>query len=304
MEGVRSAEPYIETAVQIHGRAVPMEAYVWNTTSYDHRVTMQRGRWFTSDDEQTRARVIIVGDALSKLEGLKLDETVTLLTATGREEFRIVGVDTGLMNDGQVAYAPLSTMQDVLRLGDGVTGFYLRTDSTDHATIDRTSTGVADGMLSRGYVVDTNILYVLERSNQQRNQVVINLMLIVSLIIVLISLIGLMSTLTMNILDRTREIGMMRCLGSRARDIRNMFSSEGAFLSLMGWVVGVPMGLVIANVIDAGIAAQLKMRLPLIFPLGYIVWSLVIALLGTIVIIQAPLLRATRLKPGDALRYQ
>jgi putative ABC transport system permease protein len=226
------------------------------------------------------------------------------MTATGREGFSIIGIDTGLMDDGQVAYAPLSTMQDVLQLGDGVTGFFLRTDSSDHAAIDRASTTVADGMLGRGYVVDTNILYVLEENNQQRNQVIINLLLIVSLIIVLISLIGLMSTLTMNILDRTREIGMMRCLGARAREIRNMFSSEGAFLSLAGWTVGLPMGFIIANVITAGIAAQMKIRLPLIFPLAYVVWSLVIALLGTVAIIQAPLLRATRLKPGDALRYQ
>jgi len=46
------------------------------------------------------------------------------------------------------------------------------------------------------------------------------------------------------------------------------------------------------------------LTLPLTFPLIYIPASLAIALLGTIMIIQTPLLRATRLKPGDALRYQ
>ena len=304
MEGVRSAEPYIGTAVQIHGRTVPLEAYVWNTTSYDHKDTIQQGRWFTSDDERNLSRVIIVGDPLSKFEGLNVGGKVTLMTATGREEFTVVGIDNGLRNNGQMAYAPFRTMQDVLRLGTGVTGFFLRTDNADHAAIDRTSTGVADGMLGRGYVVDINILYVLESRHQEQNRVVINLMYVVSLIIILISLIGLVSTLTMNILDRTKEIGMMRCLGSRAKDIRNMFGSEGVFLSLAGWVVGLPMGIIIANVCTETFGGLLKLRLPLIFPPINIALSLVIAILGTVLIIQVPILRATRLRPGDALRYQ
>lgn len=303
-EGVRSAEPYIETSVQIHSRTVPLEAYVWNTTSYNHGDTLLRGRWFTSDDELTKSRVIIVGDPLTRFEGLRLGGTVCLMTATGREEFTIVGIDNGLTNNGQMAYAPFSTMQDVLRLDDGVTGFYLRTDSADHAAIDRTSTRVADGMMSRGYVVDTSILYVMERRHLAQNDVVIDLMYGVSLMIILISLIGLMSTLTMNILDRTREVGMMRCLGSSARDIRNMFSSEGVFMSLAGWAIGLPMGLIIAYVCCATFGSLMNLRLPLIFPLILIPGSLVIAILGTIMIIQTPLMRATRLRPGDALRYQ
>jgi putative ABC transport system permease protein len=303
-EGVRSVEPYIETNVQINSRTVPLEAYVWNTTSYNHGETLLRGRWFTSDDELTKARVIIVGDPLTKFEGLRLGGTVSLMTATGSEEFAIVGIDNGLTNDGQIAYAPFSTMQDVLRLDDGVTGFYLRTDSADHAAIDRTSTRVADGMMSRGYVVDTSILYVMERRHLAQNSAVINLMYVVSSMIILISLIGLMSTLTMNILDRTREIGMMRCLGSSARDIRNMFSSEGIFMSLAGWAIGLPMGFIIANICCTTFGSLMNLVLPLVFPLIYIPVSLVIALLGTIMIIQTPLLRATRLKPGDALRYQ
>jgi putative ABC transport system permease protein len=203
-----------------------------------------------------------------------------------------------------MAYAPLGTMQDILRLGDGVTGFFLKTQSSDHSAIDRTSTRVADGMLARGYVVDVNILYVMVSRHLEQNQVVINLMYIVSLIIILISLIGLVSTLTMNILDRTREIGMMRCIGSGAGDIRNMFSSEGVFLSLAGWVIGLPVGYIIAYICAETFGGLLKIRLPLVFPPANIALSLVIAIVGTILIVQAPILRATRLRPGDALRYQ
>ena len=49
---------------------------------------------------------------------------------------------------------------------------------------------------------------------------------------------------------------------------------------------------------------MLTLRIPLEFPLAYVLWSFIVALGGTVLIIQAPLLRATRLRPGDALRYQ
>jgi putative ABC transport system permease protein len=303
-EGVRSAEPFIAASVQINGKTVPLEGYMWNTTSYKHGETLLRGRWFSSDDERTAERVIVISDAVSQLEGLSLGGKVALMTATGRAVFTIIGIDNVLRNNGQMVYAPLGTMQEVLRIGDGVTGFFLRTESADHSAIDRTSTRVADGMLARGYVVDVSLLYVMERIHLQGTQSVLNLMYVVSLIIILISLIGLVSTLTMNILDRTREIGMMRCIGSGARDIRNMFSSEGVFLSLVGWVVGLPMGVVIAIVCTESFGGLLKLHIPLQFPLGNIALSLAIAIGGTVLIVQAPILRATRLRPGDALRYQ
>ena len=304
IENVRSAEPFIETTVQLNDRAVITHAYDQDTTSFNYGRTMGRGRWFTAEDYSSNAHVVVLGPALVELEGIDLGDAVTLMTATGSTEFRVVGVSEGLMENGQVIYLPLSTAQDVLGLGDDVTGFYLRTDDRGHDAIDATATRIEDEMLGRGFVVDTRVLYVIEERNKMQNQAILNLMVIISLIIVLISLIGLVSTLTMNIIDRTREIGMMRCLGSRAREIRRMFSAEGTFLSLLGWLAGVPLGLVIATVVTEVVSNRMKLTMPLEFPLGFVLWSLVITIVGAVLIIQAPLVRATRLRPGDALRYQ
>jgi putative ABC transport system permease protein len=130
------------------------------------------------------------------------------------------------------------------------------------------------------------------------------LFFIVSLLIIFISMIGLMSTLTMNVIDRTKEIGMMRCIGSKSTNIWTMFCIEGLFLSLIGWVIGIPVGYLISYILTEMVADAMKLQIILHFPFQYIAYSFLIALIGTIVIIQAPLLRATKLKPGDALRYQ
>ncbi|MEI8334063.1 MAG: FtsX-like permease family protein, partial [Chloroflexota bacterium] len=128
--------------------------------------------------------------------------------------------------------------------------------------------------------------------------------LMVSFIIVLIVLVGLMSTLVMNILDRTTEIGMLRCIGARSRDVRNVFASEGLFLAFLGWVVGLPLGWVVYRIMAAAMASAMKLTLPDKFAWVYVGLSFVFAMVGTLIVIFFPLRRATNMKPGDAIRYE
>ena len=46
----------------------------------------------------------------------------------------------------------------------------------------------------------------------------------------------------MNVLERTREIGVHRCIGARDRDLRRIFATEGLTLALRGWLLGIPIG--------------------------------------------------------------
>jgi ABC-type antimicrobial peptide transport system permease subunit len=117
-------------------------------------------------------------------------------------------------------------------------------------------------------------------------------------------MIGLMSTLTMNILERTREIGMMRCLGSRSSHIRRMFGTEGFILALAGGLVGIPLGYGVAQFLNWIMFNILNLEMDLLFPVSFVMIAVLVTLVMTLIIIQLPLRRAARFKPGDALRYQ
>jgi putative ABC transport system permease protein len=248
--------------------------------------------------------VLLIGESLAELEDLDVGDEVKLMTATGEFEFRIIGLQSSLMDDGQAVIAPLSTLQHILRINDSISGFLIHTESSDHNEIDKVSTKIEEALLARGYVVNNQIHYVLEDLEKAQYQSVMDLFFIVSLLVVFISMIGLMSTLTMNVIDRIKEIGMMRCIGSKSTDIWTMFCVEGLFLSIIGWIIGIPVGYLISYILTVMVADAMKLQIFLHFPYQYVVYSFLIAMIGTIVIIQAPLLRATRLKPGDALRYQ
>jgi putative ABC transport system permease protein len=108
----------------------------------------------------------------------------------------------------------------------------------------------------------------------------------------------------MSVLERTREIGILRSIGARARDIRRIFAAETLTLAAAGWLIGVPLG----YLLDLFLVWMVKKvantnNLTLAFP----PWNLALALAGTILlallITLVPIRRAVHLRPGHALRY-
>ena len=307
VDGVKSAEPVNSTFAQINDRTVPFYGYVQGTRALDFRETLLQngqGRWWTPEEARAAARVVVIGDALSRFENIGLGDTIELMTATGAHEFEVIGIDAAFTENGQFVYAPLEAVQAVLQKGDAVNGFFVEADSRDHPAIDATARRVSDGLEASGYRADITINYVAAAQNVAQNSTLVTMFLMVSFIIVLIVLVGLMSTLVMNILDRTTEIGMLRCIGAQSRDVRNVFASEGLFLAFLGWVVGIPLGWVVYRIMAAAMASGMKLTLPDKFALVYVGLSFVFAMVGTVIVIFFPLRRATNMKPGDAIRYE
>ena len=91
---------------------------------------------------------------------------------------------------------------------------------------------------------------------------------VVGLLIVAISMAGLAGTLTMSVLERTREIGILRSIGARARDIRRIFDTETLVLAATGWVLAVPMGYLIDRLLVWMVNTVIHLEIPFTFPPG------------------------------------
>ncbi|MCK5414756.1 MAG: FtsX-like permease family protein, partial [Thermoplasmata archaeon] len=267
IDGVKETEPFIDTGFQIGEDSLPVVGYIQDTSAWDIEETMDKGRWFSDGEHTSEARVMVIGPALSVRKDLDVDDSVQVMTATGLKDFKVVGITDSLQNNGLQIFTPLSTLADILGTGANVSGFFIFTnDSDDEKLIDRTTTAIEDEMEDRGFTVVTQIQYVQKQQNVEQNQGILTLLLMISVVIILISLIGLISTLTMNIMDRTKEIGMMRCIGAKSRDIRRMFSTEGVFIAFMGWVVGIPMGVFISWFISYMGSNMMDIEVPFTFP--------------------------------------
>jgi len=123
------------------------------------------------------------------------------------------------------------------------------------------------------------------------------------LLVVAISMAGLANALTMSVLERTREIGILRSIGARARDIRRIFAAETLALAATGWLAGIPLGYLLDLFLVWMVKKVININLTLAFP----PWNLALTLAGTILlallITLVPIRRAARLRPGHALRY-
>jgi putative ABC transport system permease protein len=121
--------------------------------------------------------------------------------------------------------------------------------------------------------------------------------------------IGIVNTLVMAILERRREIGIMKALGASDGDVRGLFFAEAAAMGLVGGSVGVALGWAIGRIINFGTNIYLQRQqfppaqiwsVPLWLVFGAIGFSLVVSLLSGLY----PAGRAARLDPVQALRYE
>jgi putative ABC transport system permease protein len=216
---------------------------------------------------------------------------------------RVIGVSASQGNNGMAFYLPLASLQTVLRSPGEVNTYWVVSTSKDHAFIDRLTTRLEDTLGAHGAQITTIESYVARRDNVKVNATLTQSITVLGLVIVAISMVGLVNAMTMAVLERTREIGMLRCVGARAGDVRRIFGIEGIAVALGGWTLGVVAGYLMAHGMIALTAALVDLHLAFEFP----TINVVITLAGTVVlallVLLAPVRRAVRFKPGEALRY-
>jgi putative ABC transport system permease protein len=297
--GVAHAQPYLLNQLKFAGKDAFLDGYRGKPL---FETPLTEGRWFTTAEAATQAPVAIIGENLARTTGTHVGETVTLQTAAGPARFKVIGETSTQWNNGTAFYVPLTTMQKLLRL-DTVNAYLIRTTSRDHAAIDRTTTQLEDRLAVAGYGVGTSVKYEQQRANVNANRQISTIIGVLGLLIVAISMVGLVNAITMSVLERTREIGVLRCIGARARDIRRIFTAEGLAVSIAGWLVGIPVGYGLARMFSWLLLEIVGIDFGFTFP----PLNLLIALVGTVLlallIMRIPLRRAVRFKPGEAIRY-
>jgi putative ABC transport system permease protein len=125
-----------------------------------------------------------------------------------------------------------------------------------------------------------------------------------------VAVLGMFNTLTISLLERTKEIGLMIALGSRPKDIRRLFILEATLLSLIGSIVGIILASIIAVIVNLILYRIAAIRgVNEYFTLFAMPWWLTIVTVGFMLIVGLlvvyfPAKRAQKIKPIDALRRE
>jgi FtsX-like permease family len=155
-----------------------------------------------------------------------------------------------------------------------------------------------DTLTTHGYNVSSEVKYVKLANEIASYRSLTTTLAVVGLLIVAISMAGLASALTTSVLERTREIGILRSIGARARHIRRIFATETVALAATGWLIGIPIGYLVDRFLVWLVKTVVNIDVPFTFPL----WNLVLALAGTILlallITLAPIRRPSTTDPA------
>ncbi|HXH97286.1 MAG TPA: FtsX-like permease family protein, partial [Gaiellaceae bacterium] len=298
--GVEAVQPFVESHVAVDG----VDTWAWGLpadTIYGYKLV--RGRWFSGGEAAGKARVAVIGKALASQTGLDVGDSVAVEDRTGLVRYQVIGVNDRMTNDGEGLFVPIDTLLDVNRLGQPGT-FWVTGASHDETGIEQLNGRLVDALSAQGYGVGTALRHVQRAAERAHTRTIVAVIMALGLPLVAVGMIGLVGALTTNVLERRREIAILRSLGARSRQIRRIFRTEGLALALLGWLGGIGVGYVLGQVVLHFIGNAFHTSFALLFPLWPLGVALVTTLVVAVLVLQLPLRRACRLQAGEALRYE
>lgn len=262
------------------------------------------GRWLAPGDENA---LVIGNHMLSARPELKVGDWVTLEIDDRETQWQIVGI---FRMPGNTAPPPVYVPYGYYAYLKGIEGqaYSLRvmTDKHDPAS----QTAIAKQLETTFRANGIPLSFVQTGTDWKAGQrtstdILAYFMLVMAVMIAIVGGLGLMGTMSINVLERTREIGVMRAIGASNWDIQSIVIAEGAAIGLISWVISMMLAIPLTSVLDVGVGrALLQAPIPYIFgATGMVTW-LVGILLIAVVASALPARSASRLTVKDTLAYE
>jgi len=270
--------------------------------------TLLEGRWLLPDDENA---LVVNTEVIKEESDIKVGDDI-VLEVEGREHtWRVVGIVQGIMT-GRIAYANQPYFARVIRYVGRSSGVQIvaappedvsRHDPTYQTELAKAIKGHFD---SRGLQVRrTETIASIRETIEYQFGIIVIFLSIMAILIALVGGLGLMGTMSINVIERTREIGVMRAVGASDGSVVKVFVVEGIFIGVLSWFVGAVLALPVGKLLsDAVGAAFLEEPLNYTFSTkGTLLWLVIVVVLAALASI-LPAWNASRLSVREVLAYE
>ena len=272
-----------------------------------YRPTILAGRWLNEQDGNS----VVISKELSTDNNIDVGDIITLdLDVLGSDEWQVVGIFQVVfrkVGDPDPLYAPLSAVYRSTKKFQHGTDLLVRTTSSDPESaiaIKETLQDLYEDRRMRVSVFGTSTTEEEKEYAIFQFSTVTQILLMLATIVAIVGGLGLMGSLSISVVERTREIGVMRAIGARSSTIINMFLLEGLIQGIVSWILSVPIAFVIAQPISRQLG-QVMLRMDLDF---YYNWMAALAWLGAVIVLAIlasiwPARTATKISVRQSLSY-
>lgn len=244
-------------------------------------------------------RNMIVNGALMTALQKKVGDTIEIVTPDGTFKYRIVAVAVDMLNAKvTTAYISHANMKKDFGVQDDIFIQLNLTKGADRQTADRAIRTLAEKYPT--FKVVSGVEYYNTMKSQM--DATFSALYVLFFVLAIPSLIAMVNTLTIGVIERTREIGMIRAVGGTKRQVSAMVVSEALLLSAIGTAFGILGGLYLGYVIV--ISMEAIFPLGFVFPTTGILIGVAIGLLFGVFAAFIPSRQASQMNVVDALRYE
>jgi putative ABC transport system permease protein len=282
------------------GREFPIWGLPPDSTTFHPRITS--GRAPLSDD----GRAILLNSQIAADEEILVGDEIEL--EIGRKEalWKVVGLVLSVSNNQLNSFALFDVLTREAGNANRGTLVVAVSGSRDFESHEALMKNLYGAYTARR--VETTLIQSagkLREQNRTQFAVITSLMLAMTILAALVGNIGLTGVMLINMVERRREIGVMRAIGATSATIANIFVGEGTLLGMWSWLCAVPLSIPGARLFSRAVGNAL-FQLPLDFRYsthGMLLWLLIVIALSALASLW-PALRATQISVREALAYE
>ncbi|RPJ27194.1 MAG: FtsX-like permease family protein, partial [Chloroflexi bacterium] len=236
---------------------------------------------------------------------LGLGKEIVLKIYGKEQSFKIVGTFVG-SSFGAIIYANYDYLTKATNRVDEADALLVRTRLHDAASVEVESKALEEHFEQMGLRVSMISTLPRERADAEAIfDAIVALLLVMAILLALVGGLGLMGTMSINVLERTREIGVLRAIGAPNRGVAQVFIMEGITIGLLSWLMGSLLAIPVTQGLNAALGSA-TMGTPLTYSYsmpGLWLWLVVVLLLSAVASF-IPARNASRLTVREVLAYE